>query len=341
MRWPWRKRAQQERMAISWSAGTLAYVRAQVGAGVPLQLRQMGVERQGDDSDAHFVARLQRLGLQGQYVQVMLRPQQYQLLQIEAPPVPADELRLATRFQVRDMIDAHLDDVTLDVLRVGDGKRSNALFVVVATHAVLRDVMALGAALHWTVDVIDIQELAQRNLQSHLAPAQAQRAEAALMLADDKQVMLTICAQGELFYARRLELPQGLQAQPQGALPGHSEPASDFPSGLLVPEYLPSQLPADAAGADDEGNQRFLIDVQRSLDLWDRTWPDLPLASLRLGFGARSAEYAAWLQREIGQTVVPLDLADAFPVQSDLPFADRTLCLALIGQLLRGDAVAP
>ena len=134
MRWPWQRRSAGDLLAVSWLDQTLAYVRGRPLADGTCQVLGMGVERQGDDSLAEFARRLEGRGLKGCEVRVMLRPQQYQWLQIEAPGVAPEELRSAARYQIREMIDIHLDDVTIDVMRVGDGqhKGPSHLFVVAA-----------------------------------------------------------------------------------------------------------------------------------------------------------------------------------------------------------------
>ena len=195
------------------AAGVCAYVRARAAQQGQFEVQQMGVERQGEDSWENFVRRLQALGLKGGAVHVMLRPEQYQLLQIDAPPVAPEELRAAARFQIREMGNVHIDDITLDVMQVGDGqqKGTSHLFVVAAKNEIVRKVIALGDALNWKIPVIDIQETAQRNLQSALArvDGRLERADAALLISDESQAVLTISANEELFFTRRLDLPNG------------------------------------------------------------------------------------------------------------------------------------
>ena len=172
MRWPWRRKASQDLLVVSWSAQTLAYVHARAGASGTFLIQHMGVERQGADSLDDFAHRLQAVGLKGREVSVMLHPEQYQFLQIDAPAVAPEELRSAARYQIREMVQSHIDDIKLDVMRVGDGKQKGAghLFVVAVTNEVVREVTDLGKLLDWTIPVIDIQETAQRNLQNALAP---------------------------------------------------------------------------------------------------------------------------------------------------------------------------
>ena len=221
IRWPFKRRSSSNHLVLSWSAGTLVYVLARGH-----EVLQSGVERQADSADGTglntLLRRTKALSLNGLNVSVMLRPDQYQLLRIRAPAVAPDELRAAARYQIIKMLDAHIDDVMIDVMRVGDGRpRSEGhlaghLFVVAARHTVLRGMLDLCNAMRCTVSVIDIQETAQRNLQTALAARDGQehrgRAQAALMMLDPLQAVLTICADGELFYTRRFDLPKGFLA---------------------------------------------------------------------------------------------------------------------------------
>ncbi|MES2948867.1 MAG: hypothetical protein V4858_10045 [Pseudomonadota bacterium] len=345
MRWPWKGKSSQDQLIVSWSAGTFAYVRAQAtGSDGQFRVAQLGVERQGDDSKDNFVRRLQALGLKGVVARVMLRPEQYQLLQIDAPPVAPEELRAAARFQIREMVNVHIDDITLDVMQVGDGQQKgpNNLFVVAAKNEVVREVIALGDAMNWKVSVIDIQETAQRNLQSAMAKldGRLERADAALMISDETQALLTISANEELFFTRRLDLPQGFLSMPWGAT--HDATADAAPDAFTpVSEYVPDYAGVSTTGAassdlgEAERIQRFLVEVQRSLDLWDRTWSSMPLGGLRVYAGERSDELATWLSREMGQNVSAMDPAGQFDGLQTMAVADQTYCLPLLGVLLR------
>lgn len=349
MRWPWKSKASSDQFIVSWSANTFAYLRARINADGLYVIQQMGVERQGEDSMEDFVRRLQGLGLKGLGARVMLRPEQYQLLQIDTPLVSPEELRSAARYQIRDMVNVHIDDITLDVMQVGDGQQKGPqhMFVVAANNQVVREVLALGDALHWTVPVIDIQETAQRNLQSALAKQEGRldRADATLLISDDRQAVLTISANEELFFTRRLDLPQGFLSMAWGA--GADADVGAVPDAFTpVDEYVPdyavggvSQGADYSAGAVDHGDsdrvQRFVVEVQRSLDLWDRTWSSMPLNGLRVYAGERSAELASWLGREMGQTVSAMDLQAQFPGLQEVPVSDQLYCLPLLGVLLR------
>ncbi len=341
MRWPWKSKASSDQFIASWSADTFAYLRARVNADGLYVVQQMGVERKGADSMEDFVRRLQGLGLKGLVARIMLRPEQYQLLQIDTPLVSPEELRSAARYQIRDMVNVHIDDITLDVMQVGDGQQKGPqhMFVVAAINQVVREVLALGDALHWTVPVIDIQETAQRNLQSALAKQDGRldRADAALLISDEHHAMLTISANEELFFTRRLDIPPGFMSMAWGS--GEADAQAPADAFTPVEEYVPDYAAGAAGGSsnhsENESVQRFVVEVQRSLDLWDRTWSSMPLSGLRVFAGERSEELASWLGREMGQPVSAMDLQPQFPGLQDVPVADQLYCLPLLGVLLR------
>lgn len=355
MRWPWKRQGSGDQLVVSWSGQTLVYVLARLRADGLHEVLKFGVERQGADSTEDFVRRVQGLGLKGLEARVMLWPEQYQLLQIDAPAVPPDELRSAARYLIREMLDSHVDDVILDVMRVGDGQQKGAghLFVVAVTNSVVRGILDLGDALHWKVSVIDIQETAQRNLLSALAgrDGRADHANAALVLADGHQAVLTISANEELFYSRRFELPEGFLAASWGQGNEASAGLADSftPVGEYVPDYSVGGVsygndytdtrvtspPTVAGASDDDKAQRFVLDVQRSLDVWSRSWSSMPLYSLRVYAGARSEELSKWLGVQLGQAVLPLEISALFPGFEGGAANDKALCLPLLGVLMR------
>lgn len=355
MRWPWQRRSAGDLLALSWQEQTLAYVHGRLLADGTYQILGMGVEQQGSDSLADFARRLDGLGLRGCAARVMLRPQQYQWLQIDAPGVAPEELRSAARYQIREMLDIHIDDVTIDVMRLGDGQGKGPahLFVVAAPNAAVHASDALAEAMQWTVAVVDVQETAQRNLQNALArdAGQAERATAALVLTDETQAVLTICANSELFYTRRLEVPQGFLVGQWDV--SHVAAGADAyaPVGEYVPDYgvggvshgsdysagAGGPAKADARSADNEQAQRLLVEIQRSLDLWDRSWSSLPLAAVRVHAGRRSDEFAQWLGRELGQAVQAMDLSAHFAGLDANPDGNMALCWPLLGLLMRSE----
>ena len=315
MRWPLMRHRSDVHLVFSWSEQSLTYLLARVRPEGGYQVLKAGIEHQGSADLLAFCNRLSGLGLKGQQAQALLRPAQYQFLQIDAPAVAPEELRSAARFQVRGMLEGAPDDFTLDVMRVGDGQKKGLgfLFVAAAPHQAVRSVLSLSDAMQWGLRVIDVQETAQRNLQSALAgrTGRADRANLALVFGEDRQVLLTISANEELFYSRRLDLPDAFFTEPWLQLDGISHPAN-----------------APTA-------QRFVVDIQRSLDVWSRSWSTMLLDGVRVYAAERTQDVANWLAKELGMPVEPLPVQDLFPGFESLDPADQLRCLPLLGLLLR------
>ena len=358
MRWPWQRQNSSVQLVASWSGQLFCYVLAQLQAGGVYSVSQFGVVQQGTDSTDDFVRKLQALGLKGREARFMLRPSQYQLLQIDAPAVPPDELRSAARYQIKEMLDHHIDDVTLDVMQVGDGQQNGAghLFVVAATNEVLRSVLGLGEALRLTVAVVDIQETAQRNLQNALVAQKGMSkiANAALVLIEGQQAVLTISANEELFYSRRFDLPEGFLTASWGVDSGGAAALGAYaPVDEYVPDYsvggvsygndytnTPAATPASKSSdaADEDRAQRFVVEVQRSLDVWDRSWSSMPLNGLRVYAGERTDELAEWLSLQLGHSVTAFNVSGLFTGFERGTAAEQALCFPLLGVLIRTES---
>jgi MSHA biogenesis protein MshI len=321
----------------------------------------MGVERQGVDSLESFAIRLQALRLDGHQVSVMLRPDQYQLFQIETPAVPVDELRSAARYQIREMLDSALDDVVIDVMGVGRTPQKGAthLFVVAATKVVVKEVLDLGRAMRWTVSVIDIQEAAQRNLQSALAagPRAKDLANTALLVLDGHKAVLTISAEQDLCYSRRFDLPAGFLTSSwleEAVAPDRvvAAPVDFEPGPEFVPDYNVDgvsygtdysnmsvgpqvQVSTDANARYLENARRLAAEVQRSLDVWSRSWSSLSIDRIYVFAGKRSVSFAQWMSQELGQTITPVNISDLFPELDAMNSEDKAFCLPLLGVLMR------
>lgn len=348
MRWPWRSQQSKDRLVLAWSAQSLAYLQARAGADGKFEISQMGVEHQGTDDRDAFAERLRALGLQGGAAWVMLRTDQYQMLQIDAPNVPAEELRQAARYQIREMVDTHLDDLTIDVLKVGDGQqKSNLLFVVVTNNSVVREATELCQSADWPLSVIDIHEIAQRNLQTALATRNnlTNRATALLLVTGPRQAVLTISANEELFFSRRLDLPDGFLEMDWNA--DANAPAAPVDAYTPVTEYVPDYASGASydysssgagASAETERAQRLVVEMQRSLDLWDRTWSALPLAGVWVHAGGKTQALAEWLSRELGQNVQAAEFASLFASVPEISAPDLMACTPLMGALLRTEA---
>ena len=137
----------------------------------------------------------------------LLEPADYQILLVEPPKVPADELKAAIRWKIKDLIEYHIDDATVDVFEVrgeGEAKGSaKAMYAVATPNEVVQKRIALFEAASVPLKVIDIPEMAQRNVAALFeSPDKA----TAMLAFSSWGGLLTISIHGELLLTRRLEV---------------------------------------------------------------------------------------------------------------------------------------
>jgi MSHA biogenesis protein MshI len=333
MRFPWQRRARNDRLVLACSDDRFVYVHAQDD-----RVLRCGVEHRGDDAPPAFAKRVRGLGLPSRNATAVLALADCQLLQIEAPTVPPDELKAAARWRIKDMVDAHLDDLTLDVMAVGDGrgKAPKQLFVAAAQSRAVRDATKLAHQAGIELAVIDIHETAQRNLQTAHAGkrGRADRAHAALM-PYGAQCLLTICAGGELYYARRLDW-QPAQLADRGE--GTGVVAAGSPTALEFADADFIDYGADDAssGASDGDAPPLVIELQRSIDVWERSHPELPLDQLVVH--AETADLVVLVARLRAAVAVPVAVLEPDTLFSGLeavPAATLAQVLPLLGALRR------
>ena len=325
MRWPRERFGSHDRLTVSWSGQKLAYIKTRLLPDGTHKVLNMGVEYQGADHIEEFVRRLQNLGLKGLDAQVMLRSDQYQFLSIEAPAVPDEELRSAAGYQLKGMLKGPTGDFILDVMRRGLGPQetqSSHLFVVAAESKAIGEVLALGDAMHWNIALIDVQETAQRNLQGALSE-QNGRATAALVTSSGNSMILTIAANGVLFYSRKYTLLEQTLMMPSE----YDKDTSEVPISTIAGEVL-------GDSQDDTKVQRFVAKVQRSLDVWNRSWTSMPLDGMQIYAGERSEELSSQFALAFGETILPMDVSGLFPEFDDGIESEKALCLPLLGILI-------
>ncbi len=97
---------------------------------------------------------------------IVLHPDEYQLLQVESPDVPQQEQGSAIRWKIKDLIDFHIDDAVIDLITVPGEHASadRAVQVIACRQSVIQRYVDLLHAENCALATIDIAELAARNL---------------------------------------------------------------------------------------------------------------------------------------------------------------------------------
>ena len=321
MRWPWTPRRSSHRLMLRPASNGLAFVLTDgAPAGAPPQLLRWGLLPAATSIPAGHA-----IGL--------IDPAGYQILKVDTPPVPREELKAAARWQVKDMVDTDLAELTLDVMHVGgDVERAQRqLFVVAARNSAIQALTQAAVGVNDRLLVVDIWETALRNLMTHQARADDLSARAcAAVFIDDAQCVLVVCAGGELYYSRRIGPDPGLLARARGEQAQAS--AGELPLGF---EYQPGGA-FDVVTAQESP---LVVELQRSIDVWERSWPELPLARLYVITAEHGADVATLIQRELGQRTVALDPFAAFAAERPAPEGNAAqalaACIPLLGAALR------
>jgi MSHA biogenesis protein MshI len=237
----------------------------------------------------------------------LLKPGEYQLLQVEAPPVPPSELKSAIRWRVKDLLDYHVDDATIDVLDVppesGASARGHAMFAVAAKNDIIESRIKSFEDARVPLKVIDIPETAQRNIA---ALYEAEARGIALLYVDRASSLLTVNFRSELYLARRLEV------------------------GL-------DQITKHPEGGRDEVFGRIQLELQRTLDHFDRQYSFVPVARLLVAPTPEETGLAAFLAANLGLPVETANLGEKLDVSGEFDAAAQWQLFHLVGASLRAE----
>jgi len=334
--WPARRGVGRRRgLAFRFTPLLMAWVKLEgpPGPQLPQALRHGGCLHRTTESDEEWLGRAADVLRGAAPIFALLEADQYQVYKLPAPNVPRDELKAAARWQVKELVQGRLEDMTLDVLQVGgEVERANKeLFVITAPNPAIQSLIACAEHLGLTLDAIDIWETSMRNLQSAQAHQDGLNARAtAALLVGPTQCVLTVSAAGELCYTRRLDADPRLLERAEGK--ATHKPSPEAPLGL---EYMPGD--AFSFGDSPAEESTLIIELQRSIDVWERSWPDLPLACLYLISSESTGALATLMQRELGLKTSPLELGGLFSGLNVQNNDDLRECLPLLGLCLRED----
>ncbi|MDB5825701.1 MAG: agglutinin biosis protein MshI [Herminiimonas sp.] len=244
----------------------------------------------------------------------LLNAGDYQILTLDAPNVPKEELKAAIRWRLKDMLEFHVDDAAIDVLDIPGDKdaptRAHSMFAVAAKNQLIAARQEQFEKNKLMLDVIDIPEMAQRNIA---ALFEAEGRGLAMLYFDNAGGLLTVSHGGELHLSRRMDVSL---AQLQNA--SESERTDYF--------------------------ERVTVEVQRSLDHFDRHSRHISLSKLLLApNGTGNGALQAYLAANLYLAVETLRLEDVLDISGspELISEDGQQCFFLtIGAALRREEMA-
>ena len=229
---------------------------------------------------------------------------EYSLTQIDAPQVPQEERKEALRWSLADLVSYPIDSACIDILDIPEAAvpsgRQAGVMVVSAAEAAVRARIAPFEKAGVELQVIDIPELAQRNVATLF---EEENRGLAFLRLDEYGMMLTLSFQGELIAVRRSEM-----------------------NSRQINE------------GDASTRERLVLEVQRSLDNFDRQYSQIPIAQLLVACHPVMEDLLAELGEASYVPVRTLDLAQvmdlsAVPELADPAFQARNLLV--LGAALR------
>jgi len=237
----------------------------------------------------------------------LLAPDEYQMLMVDAPNVPVDELKTAIRYRIKDSLNYHVDDATVDVLQIptsnAAGTRPQSLYAIAASNVLLQKRISLFEKAKINLSVFHIPETAQRNIA---ALYETEARGLGLLVFDERGGLLTFTSGGELYVSRRLDITAGQ--------------IRDADQDLRM-QYF----------------DRVELEVQRSLDYFDRQFHQIALSRM-LVCAPGGDELVRMLSSNLGLQVEALNLSQvmdisAVPALLDDEFVSESL--PAIGAALR------
>ncbi|HUW26172.1 MAG TPA: agglutinin biogenesis protein MshI [Gallionella sp.] len=240
----------------------------------------------------------------------LLAPGEYQMLLVDAPNVPASELKTAIRWKIKDSLNYHIDDATVDVLQIPVTKYGSehvqSMYAIAATNDVIRKRITLFEQAGIGLNVIDIPEMAQRNI----AALFEQDGRALVVLAfDDDGGLLTFTSDGELYLSRRIEISVG-------------------------------QLRDADENLREQHRSRVELELQRSLDYFGRQFNHQPVSHILVSVPDDSG-LVEFLASVSDVKVEKLDLSQVMDISAVAALADSEFAanaLPVLGAALRREA---
>lgn len=298
-------------LAVALQTGGVSFAHGRIAGNGKSTISRCGTRAYaGDQGGADRVAR--ELQFDRYQCSTLLAPGEYQLLLVEAPNVQPGELKTAIRWRIKDMLDYHVDDATIDVLDIppdpAGGSRAHSMYAVAARNDIIQECVGRFGAARIPLSVIDIPETAQRNIAALFEP---ENRGLAMLYLGAGHGLLTINFRGELYLARRIEV--GIE-----------------------------QIGGATGERRVEAMNRIALELQRTFDHFDRQFPFVAVAKLVLGPEPESTGLAEHLKGNLDLPVEAANLGGvlSFGAGAALDSAGEWRLFHLLGAGLRNEVKA-
>jgi MSHA biogenesis protein MshI len=230
----------------------------------------------------------------------------YQLIQTDAVAGPHDEACDVMRWKLKDQVEFPVDNAAIDFLPIPPDGRAAQVFAALSPESAVTPLVQAFQAARVPLAAIDLREVSQRNLA---ALFEEDGRGLATLIFDDDEGLLTFTLNGELLVVRHVEITA-------------------------------RQLITTDAGRRGILFERIALDVQRSLDNFDRLYSAIPLSNILVAPIPGVDGFLSYLRANLTISVVPLDLSgvlDLGAVPALLDPLRQFQCLRAIGAALRDE----
>lgn len=273
--------------AASLQGDMVEYARGRFVPAAAPQVGAYGTRRLDEKSGLQKLG--SELGLERSQCAALLSPGEYQMILVEAPNVPKPELKSAIRWRVKDLLDYHVDDATIDVLDIppdsAGASRNHMMYAVCAKNETIERCIKTFHGARIPLSVIDVRETAQRNMA---ALFEEEGRGLAVVHFDEESGLLTINFRSELYLTRRMDIGT-------------------------------RQLLAEDEAARRETFERVALELQRTFDHFDRQFSYVPLARLLVAPMPKDLGLVEHLGRNLTLPVQAMDLAGKVAFEGGTP----------------------
>jgi len=240
---------------------------------------------------------------------LVLSPDEYQLLQVESPDVPSQEQGSAIRWRIKDLIDFHIDDAVIDLINVpGDhASAARAVQVIACRKSIVQRYVDQLHEANYALSTIDIAELSARNL---LREQKEQKEAVALLNLWGDYARISLYLDNDLYLSRSSSIGMNTLAH-------LSEAENIDDASLMVIDSL-------------------ALELQRTFDYYESHSRQAPIQQLFIQSNtSASNKLAELIQQRTGINTVDIKLDSLVQTKSDHAEPLPARCLSAIGGALR------
>lgn len=247
---------------------------------------------------------LKSRGLDKQVCSTLLNIGDYQVLVVDAPAVPQQELRAAIRWKIQDLIDFHIDDAVLDVFDAPPGGPAGTLeqmYVVVARNDIVRERIDSLETSGVNLRFIDIPELAMCNLAARLPEDEF---GLVTLYFNQQQCLITLTHNATLFLTRTVDFRY---------------------SDLHEKSRNPTEF-----------SDRLALEIQRSLDYYEQHFHQAAMRHIAIIPPPMNLDgLSDALHQTLGLTIRSITLKDVIGSDEKLDSDSAATCILALGCALR------